>query len=53
MSVGEKAVAHDVVGMPIKTFGGSPAKLLKKSIAVRWIAKGSSAGRGVNAFGDM
>jgi NADH dehydrogenase len=53
ISVGEKAVAHDVVGMPIKTFGGIPAKLLKKSIAVRWIAKVSSAGRGVNAFGDM
>ena len=53
ISVGEKAVAHDVVGMPIKTFGGTPAKLLKKAIAVRWIAKVSSAGRGVSAFGDM
>jgi len=30
-----------------------PAKLLKKSIAVRWIAKISSTGRGVSAFGDM
>ncbi|MFW5916923.1 MAG: NAD(P)/FAD-dependent oxidoreductase [Halorubrum sp.] len=53
ISVGEEAVAHDVVGMPIKTFGGLPAKLLKKTIATRWIAKVSSTGRGVSAFGDM
>ncbi|MES3161379.1 MAG: NAD(P)/FAD-dependent oxidoreductase [Halorubrum sp.] len=53
ISVGEEAVAHDVIGMPIKTFGGTPAKLLKKSIAVRWISKVSSAGRGVSAFSDM
>jgi NADH dehydrogenase len=53
ISVGEDAVAHDVMGMPIQTFGGTPAKLLKKSIAARWIAKVSSAGRGVSAFGDM
>jgi len=53
ISVGEKAVAHDVAGVPIKTFGGTPAKLLKKSIAARWIAKVSSTGRGVSAFGDM
>ena len=53
ISIGEKAVAHDVMGMPITTFGGTPAKLLKKSIAVRWIAKVSSTGRGVSAFGDM
>jgi len=53
ISVGEKAVAHDVIGMPINVFGGTPAKLLKKAIAVRWITKVSSAGRGVSAFGDM
>ena len=53
ISVGEEAVAHDVMGMPIKTFGGTPAKLLKKGIATRWIAKVSSASRGVSAFGDM
>ena len=53
ISVGEEAVAHDVMGMPIKTFGGTPAKLLKKSIAVRLIANVSSTGRGVSAFGDM
>ena len=53
VSVGDKAVAHGVQGMPIATFGGPGAKLLKKAIATRWIAKVSSAGRGFNAFGDM
>ena len=53
ISVGEKAVAHDVKGLPVSTFGGTPAKLLKKTIATRWIAKVSSAGRGLSAFGDM
>ncbi len=53
ISVGERAIAHDVMGFPIKTFGGMPAKLLKKAIAVRWISKVSSTGRGVSAFGDM
>jgi NADH dehydrogenase len=53
ISVGDRAVAHDVSGVPISTFGGPGAKLLKKGIASRWIAKVSSAGRGVSAFGDM
>ena len=53
ISVGEEAVAHDVVGVPITTFGGMPAKLLKKTIATRWIAKVSSTGRGISAFGEM
>ncbi|WP_434522536.1 NAD(P)/FAD-dependent oxidoreductase [Halorubrum sp. AS12] len=53
ISVGEDAVAHDVMGMPIKTFGGTPAKLLKKAIATRWINKVSSASRAFGAFGDM
>ncbi|WP_058365841.1 NAD(P)/FAD-dependent oxidoreductase [Haloparvum sedimenti] len=53
ISVGDKAVAHDVQGVPIKTFGGPGAKMLKKGIASRWIAKISSVGRGFDAFGDM
>ncbi|MFA9518006.1 NAD(P)/FAD-dependent oxidoreductase [Halopenitus sp. H-Gu1] len=53
ISVGERAVAHDVAGVPISTFGGPGAKILKKGIASRWIAKVSSTGRGVSAFGDM
>jgi len=43
ISVGEKAVAHGVkpafgISLPVDTFGGYPAKNLKKMIAARWIA---------------
>ncbi len=53
ISVGENAVVHDVPGIPIKTFGGLPARLIKKAIAARWIATASSVGRGISAFSDM
>jgi NADH dehydrogenase len=53
VSVGEKAVAHDVVGMPISTFGGPGAVFLKKFVAARWIAQVSSVGRAVGAWSDM
>ncbi len=53
VSVGERAVAHDVVGMPISTFGGLPAVFLKKFVAARWIAQVSSVGRAVGAWTDM
>ncbi|SEH60035.1 NADH dehydrogenase [Halopenitus malekzadehii] len=53
ISVGDSAVAHDVTGIPINTFGGPAAKMLKKAIASRWIGKISSPGRAVSAFGDM
>ncbi|MDY6819459.1 MAG: FAD-dependent oxidoreductase [Halobacteriales archaeon] len=38
VSIGERAFAHDVVGMPVTTFGGKPAQFLKKFVAARWIA---------------
>ena len=53
VSVGERAVAHDVVGMPVSTFGGLPAVFLKKFVAARWIAQVSSVGRAVGAWTDM
>ncbi|MEF8780332.1 MAG: FAD-dependent oxidoreductase [Haloferacaceae archaeon] len=53
VSVGEDAVAHDVGSLPIHTFGGTSAKLLKKAIAARWIYTVSSARRAVAAWGDM
>jgi NADH dehydrogenase len=53
ISIGEAAVAHDVIGMPIKTFGGLPAKWLKKVIATRWINDITSPGRAVKAWPDM
>ncbi|GGN87939.1 MULTISPECIES: NAD(P)/FAD-dependent oxidoreductase [Haloarcula] len=53
ISVGEEAVAHDVMGMPIDTFGGFPAKMLKKGIAARWIADVTGIGRAAKAWPDM
>ncbi|SDM79820.1 NADH dehydrogenase [Halogranum gelatinilyticum] len=53
VSVGDKAVAHDVQGVPINTFGGPAAKLLKKGIATRWIADVSSVKRAFDAWEDM
>ena len=53
VSVGETAVAHNVQGVPVSTFGGLPAKVLKKAIAARWIYTVSSAKRSVDAWPDM
>jgi len=53
VSVGEDAVAHDVTGIPINTFGGPVAQVLKKGIAARWIADAASVGRAIDAWSDM
>ncbi|WP_101296110.1 NAD(P)/FAD-dependent oxidoreductase [Halegenticoccus soli] len=53
ISVGEKAVAHDVTGVPLTTFGGPGAKLLKKAIAARWIADVTSAKRAAIAWESL
>ena len=53
ISIGEQAVAHDVIGIPIETFGGFPAKMLKKAIAARWINDVTGPGRAIKAWPDM
>ncbi|MFB6222335.1 MAG: NAD(P)/FAD-dependent oxidoreductase [Haloarcula sp.] len=53
VSVGEKAVAHNVMNVPIETFGGTPAKLLKKAIAARWINDVTGVSRAAKAWPDM
>jgi len=57
VSVGDKAVAHDVqafgVSAPVRTFGGFPAKNLKKAIAARWIADVAGYGRAASAWGIL
>ena len=53
VSVGDEAVAHDVKGIPINTFGGPAAETLKKAIATRWIFDVSSVGRAIDAWSDM
>lgn len=50
ISVGEDAVAHDVVGIPIETFGGYPAVFLKKFIGARWIASVTGWRRALKAW---
>jgi NADH dehydrogenase len=53
ISVGSKAVAHDVKGLPVDTFGGSAAKALKKTVAARWIKKVNGFADAAKAFPDM
>lgn len=53
VSIGDDAVAHNVMMVPIGTFGGPAARVLKKSIATRWIADITSVGRAMAAWGDM
>ncbi|MFC7134517.1 MULTISPECIES: NAD(P)/FAD-dependent oxidoreductase [Salinibaculum] len=54
VSVGESAVAHDVFVVPVvDTFGGLPAKFLKKAIAARWIRDMGGTGRALSAWPDM
>src|SRR6056297_1528513 len=53
ISVGEEAVAHDVMGIPVNTFGGPAAKALKKGIACRWISDITSLKRAAKAWSDM
>ncbi|RQG90409.1 NAD(P)/FAD-dependent oxidoreductase [Natrarchaeobius chitinivorans] len=58
VSVGEKAVAHEVkpalgVSLPVDTFGGFPAKNLKKMIAARWIADVTSWNRARQSWSSL
>jgi len=54
ISVGDKAVAHDVKYAPfVDTFGSFPAKTLKKVIAARWIKDVAGLGRARRAWPYM
>lgn len=54
VSVGEDAVAHDVYVVPfVDTFGGFPARTLKKAIAATWINDITGLGRAKDAWADM
>jgi len=54
VSVGEAAVAHGVSVVPfVETFGGAPARMLKKAIAARWIRDVAGTGRALRAWSDM
>ncbi len=53
VSVGEAAVAHDVPVAPVGTFGGAPARFLKKFVAARWIASVTSWPRALRAWSSL
>jgi len=53
VSVGEKAIAHDVDAIPVRTFNSVPAKFLKKFVAARWIADLTSWPRGLSAWDSL
>jgi NADH dehydrogenase len=53
ISIGDEAVAHDVMGVPVNTFGSFPAENLKKFIAARWIADITSWKRAMKAWSDL
>lgn len=53
ISVGDAAVAHNVMGSPIDTFGGIAAETLKKTIATRWINRITGVKRAAKAWPDM
>jgi NADH dehydrogenase len=53
VSIGERAVAHDVAFFPVETFGSLPARFLKKFVAARWIAEVTSWRRALRAWGSL
>ncbi len=53
ISVGERAVAHDVMYFPVRTFGSLPAKFLKKFVAARWIADMGGWRQAIGAWGSL
>ncbi|MFW6436901.1 MAG: NAD(P)/FAD-dependent oxidoreductase [Halococcoides sp.] len=52
-SIGDDAVAHDVVGVPVETFGGPAARTLKKAIAARWLSSIDSPVSAARAWRSM
>ncbi|WP_336344872.1 NAD(P)/FAD-dependent oxidoreductase [Halalkalicoccus ordinarius] len=50
ISIGDEAVANDIQGLPINTFGWIGAETLKKAVAARWIADVSSPKRAKRAW---
>lgn len=53
VSVGDDAVANNVIGVPINTFSGPGARFLEKLIAVRWIGKATSWERAIHAWREL
>lgn len=53
ISVGDDALAHGVDYLPVDSFDGRPAELLKKSIAARWITSIAGPRSAAKAWPDL
>ena len=53
VSVGDDAVAHSVLGVPVNSFSGPAARTLKKAVSTRWFAKISGPRRVLRSWPDM
>ena len=53
VSIGERAVAHGVLGVPLNTFSGPGARVLKKAIGARWIGDVASWRRAARSWSDL
>ncbi|EJN59459.1 NAD(P)/FAD-dependent oxidoreductase [Halogranum rubrum] len=53
VSIGDAAVAHEVLGIPINTFGGPAARNIKRAISARWLGTVSSWRRAARAWPEM
>lgn len=53
ISIGEDAVVHDVIFLPIDTLGSLPATTLKKLIAARWITDVAGWQYAAKAWADL
>lgn len=53
VSVGEQALANDVLGLPTGVFGGAIARTLKKGVAAKWIASVTSWPRALRSWKSL
>jgi NADH dehydrogenase len=53
VSVGDAAVAHDVLGIPLNTFSGPAARTIKRAISARWLYTVASWKRAARAWPEM
>lgn len=53
VSIGDKAVVHGVIGIPLDTFSGLGARIIEKGISVRWIESITSWRRAVRSWSNM
>ncbi|MFW5937407.1 MAG: NAD(P)/FAD-dependent oxidoreductase [Halanaeroarchaeum sp.] len=53
VSVGERALANDVLGLPTGVIGGAMARTLKKGVAAQWIASVTSWTRAIRSWKSL